>query len=47
MRPNHSISGPKLDLKFGLHPLMVEFEPRGPGAELKLFWESEHFPASR
>ncbi|MBL9123979.1 MAG: c-type cytochrome [Planctomycetaceae bacterium] len=38
------VAGPRVELGFGLHPLIVEFEPAGDGAELKLSWESEHFP---
>lgn len=37
------VEGEPLELAFGLHPLEVEFQPDGEEAELKLFWESEHF----
>lgn len=35
--------GEPIELAFGLHALELEFEPAAPGAELKLYWQSEHF----
>ena len=40
---NELIDGPQVELTFGLHPFEVDFEPRGEGAELKLYWESDNF----
>ncbi len=36
-------TGSELDLKFGLHPIEIRFQPAGQGAILKIFWESENF----
>jgi mono/diheme cytochrome c family protein len=36
-------AGEMVDLKFGLHPLSIDFQPSGPVATLSLAWESDSF----
>ncbi len=36
--------GKPIELAFGPRSLEIEFQPRGDGAELGIFWESEDFP---
>lgn len=36
--------GKPVELGFGAQPLEIEFTPNGPGAELRILWQSEDFP---